>query len=160
MLETGYIKLHRSILSWEWYGDTVTTCVFLHLLLTANIKDDRWQGIDVPRGSRVCSYTKLAEELKKSKEILLYSYYSGNIEITQFSDGEIKYFDRKGDADFAHKLSTWLMDKTGRTWKLVREMSSAHVQTVSEQKQEELVADPLVASAMSLFENAEIVGVK
>ncbi|MBR6598327.1 MAG: hypothetical protein IKK76_02915, partial [Alphaproteobacteria bacterium] len=108
----------------------------------------------------ITSALELANELQKSKEILLYSYYSGNIEITQFSDGEIKYFDRKGDADFAHKLSTWLMDKTGRTWKLVREMASAHVQTVSEQKQEELVADPLVASAMSLFENAEIVGVK
>ncbi len=113
-----------------------------------------------PKFLTISSAMELATELQKSKEILLYSYYSGNIEITQFSDGEIKYFDRKGDADFTHKLAAWLMDKTGRTWKLVREMESAHTQTVSEQKQEELVADPLVASAMSLFENAEIVGVK
>ena len=52
------------------------------------------------------------------------------------------------------------MDKTGMTWMLERMMESVHTHTISEQKQEELVADPLVASAMSLFENAEIVGVK
>ncbi|MBE6771053.1 MAG: hypothetical protein E7547_02770 [Ruminococcaceae bacterium] len=62
MLETGYIKLHRSILNWEWYGDTVTKSLFLHLLLTVNIKDARWQGVDVPRGARVCSLTTLSEE--------------------------------------------------------------------------------------------------
>ena len=37
---------------------------------------------------------------------------------------------------------------------------SANTQTVSEQKHEELISDPLVASAMNLFEDAEIVGVK
>ncbi len=62
MIESGYIKLHRSILSWEWYGDIVTKSLFLHLLLTVNIKDARWQGVDVPRGSRVCSLKTLSEE--------------------------------------------------------------------------------------------------
>ena len=52
------------------------------------------------------------------------------------------------------------MDKTGHAWEMVRATESVHAHTISEQKQEELVADPLVASAMSLFENAEIVGVK
>ncbi len=102
----------------------------------------------------------LARALQENKEILLFSYYSSNIEIAEFADGKIKYFDRKGDMDFAHKLSTFLADKTGRQWILERMMESMHNQTVSEQKQQELAADPLVASAMSLFENAEIVGVK
>ena len=113
--------------------------------------------------SAVCEIQSAAElgvALQKSKEILLYSYYSNNIEIAEFNDGHIKYFDRKGDADFPHKLATWLMDKTGHAWELIRAQESVHANTINEQKQEELVADPLVASAMSLFENAEIVGVK
>ncbi len=113
-----------------------------------------------PQFCQICSANELANALQSAKEILLYSYYSSNIEIAEFSDGKIKYFDRKGDGDFAHKLSVWLMDKTGHQWTLERLMESAHTHTVSEQKQEELIADPLVASAMNLFENAEIVGVK
>ena len=108
----------------------------------------------------ITSATQLGEELQKSKEILLYSYFSSNIEVSEFADGKITYFDRKGDGDFVHKLTTWLMDKTGHAWEMVRANQDVHVHTMSEQKQEELVADPLVASAMSLFENAEIVGVK
>ncbi len=118
---------------------------------------------DAPQAKITCTISSagdLACELQNSKEILLYSYYSSNIEVADFQDGKIKYFDRKGDADFAHKLSVWLMDKTGHAWTLERVMETVNTQTVSEQQQAELEADPLVASAMSLFENAEIVGVK
>lgn len=108
---------------------------------------------------KISSAEDLANALQKAKEILLYSYYSSNIEVVEFSEGKIKYFDRKGDADFAPKLSAWLCDKTGCTWILERAQESLHTHTVTEKKQEELEADPMVASAMSLFEDAEIVGV-
>ena len=108
----------------------------------------------------ITSANDLANALQSSKEILLYSYYTSNIEVTEISDGVIKYFDRRGDADFAHKLATWLENKTGHAWQLQRETESAHKQTVTEQKKEELESDPLVASAMDLFADAEIVGVK
>lgn len=108
----------------------------------------------------ITSANDLGTALQETKEILLYSYFSSNIEIAEFEDGKIKYFDRKGDGDFVHKLSTWLTDKTGKHWSLERATETLHTHTISEQKQEELEADPLVASAMSLFENAEIVGVK
>ncbi len=104
--------------------------------------------------------TQLAAALQESKEILLYSYYSSNIEVAEISDNKIKYFDRRGDADFAQRLSTWLMNKTGHQWQLERATETVHTHTITEQKQEELAADPMIASAMSLFENAEIVGVK
>ena len=113
-----------------------------------------------PQVKKITSANELASALQESKEILLYSYYSSNIEVAEFADGKIKYFDRKGDGDFARKLATWLADKTGHAWALERVMETLNVHTMSEQKQEELEADPLVASAMSLFENAEIVGVK
>jgi DNA polymerase-3 subunit gamma/tau len=133
-----------------------------------NIFSDRMsQGnntaTQTPQIKCTCTITsagELANELQASKEILLYSYYSSNIEIAEFEDGKIKYFDRKGDADFVHKLAKWLMDKTGKQWQMERLTDTPHAHTISEQKQEELVADPLVASAMDLFADAEIIGVK
>lgn len=117
------------------------------------------EQVSEPEKTTVKSAEDLANLLQKSKEILLYSYYSSNIEIVEFSDGKIKYFDRKGELDFAQKLSVWLQEKTGHPWILERATESQHTHTVTEQKQEELEADPMVASAMSLFADAEIVGV-
>ena len=108
----------------------------------------------------ITTANELAAQLQNSKEILLYSYYSSNIEVAEIENGRIKYFDRRGDADFAPRLAKWLADKTGLQWKLERATESVHTHTITEQKQEELEADPMIASAMSLFENAEIVGVK
>lgn len=102
----------------------------------------------------------LANALQASKEILLYSYYTSNIEIVEISNYILKYFDRRGDADFAHKLSVWLNDKTGHAWTLERITESPHTHTITEQKKEELESDPMVASAMDLFADAEIVGIK
>ena len=131
-----------------------------------NILADRMAQTDTPAATpqkqfiEIKSAADLANALQSTKEILLYSYYSSNIEVSEFVECKITYFDRKGDADFAHKLTIWLNDKTGKQWVLQRETQSNNAHTISEQKQEELAADPLVDSAMSLFENAEIVGVK
>lgn len=113
-----------------------------------------------PDVATITTTNELAAQLQNSKEILLYSYYSSNIEVAEIENGRIKYFDRRGDADFAPRLAKWLADKTGLQWKLERATESVHTHTITEQKQEELEADPMIASAMSLFENAEIVGVK
>jgi len=64
MLEIGYIKLYRSLLSWEWYDDINTKTVFLHLLLTVSIEESKWHGITIKRGSRVSSYAVLAKETR------------------------------------------------------------------------------------------------
>ena len=60
---SGWIKLHRKFLDWEWYNDANTKHVFLHLLLTANTEDKKWQGIVVKRGQVVISLRKLANTL-------------------------------------------------------------------------------------------------
>lgn len=112
-----------------------------------------------PRAPAISSATELATALQASKEILLYSYYTSNIEIAEFADGAIKYFDRRGDADFAHTLATWLNEHTGRQWKLERVTESPHAQTITEKTHAELEADPMVASAMNLFEGAEVIGI-
>lgn len=57
---SGWIKLHRQIVDWEWYTDHNTFRVFIHLLLTANHKDKKYRGIELKAGSIVTSRDILA----------------------------------------------------------------------------------------------------
>lgn len=66
MTDQGFIKLHRSIQKWEWYQNSNTKDVFLHLLLNAQWEDSRFQGYEVPKGSMVTSYGSIARSLKLS----------------------------------------------------------------------------------------------
>lgn len=63
MLENGFVKTYRSLLTWEWYGDANTFRLFMHLLLTVNYENKQWRGIDIKRGQRLTSVNKLATEL-------------------------------------------------------------------------------------------------
>lgn len=65
-MSTGWVKLHRQLLDWEWYNDVNTTRVFLHLLLVANHKDNNWRGIEIKRGQRLTSISGLASETNLS----------------------------------------------------------------------------------------------
>lgn len=64
MARTGWIKLHRGLLDWEWYHDPNTFRVFMHLLLTANFDDNEYMGVKLKRGQCIVSVSKLAEELR------------------------------------------------------------------------------------------------
>ena len=70
MTEQGFIKLHRSILKWEWWEDNTTLKVFLWLLLNAQWEDSRYKGHSVPRGSLVTGRKKLAKELGMSEQMI------------------------------------------------------------------------------------------
>lgn len=118
---------------------------------------------DAPAETEKSCSIKSADELgallQTAREILLYTYYGNNIEITEFVDGHIKFFDRGNDTEFKHKLATFLADRTGHTWILESVQDAPHTQTVNEKKQAELKADPMIADAMQLFADAEIIGV-
>ena len=58
----GWIKLHRKMLDWEWYNDNNAKIVFLHLLLTANHKENKWKGQTILRGQKLTSLSHLAKE--------------------------------------------------------------------------------------------------
>lgn len=64
--DSGWIKLHRKILKWEWYDDINTKVLFFHLLLTVNHEDRKWHGILIKRGQRLTSIKKLASETRLS----------------------------------------------------------------------------------------------
>lgn len=62
MINNGWVVLHRKFLEWEWYDDTNTKILFLHIILKANWKDKKWRGIVIKRGSFVTSLAKLSKE--------------------------------------------------------------------------------------------------
>lgn len=57
----GFIKLHRSMLDWEWYGDPCTTLVFIHLLLNANFRERQYRGETVKVGECVFGVKAMAD---------------------------------------------------------------------------------------------------
>jgi len=59
---SGWIKLHRNLIDWEWYTDHNTCRLFVHCILKANHADKNWRGIDIKRGSFYTSLDTLAEE--------------------------------------------------------------------------------------------------
>ena len=82
-MNNGWIKLYRKFKNWEWYKDIKTKHLFLHLLLSANHKDKKWQGIMVKRGQLITGLFSLSKQtglsiqeirtslkkLKKTKEL-------------------------------------------------------------------------------------------
>lgn len=58
----GHIKLHRQFVEWEWYKNINVKTLFIHMLLKANWKDGKFQGMEIPRGSFISSVDQLAVE--------------------------------------------------------------------------------------------------
>lgn len=59
----GYVAIPRGLTDWEWYTEPNTARLFIHLLLTANWQEKRWQGITIKPGQLVTSQSQLAKQL-------------------------------------------------------------------------------------------------
>ena len=59
---SGWIKLHRKMIKWEWYKKPEMVHLFLYLLFRANHEDQKWQGIDIKRGQILTGRRKLSFE--------------------------------------------------------------------------------------------------
>jgi len=60
--QLGWIKVHRKLITWEWYKKPNMVHLFLHLLLSANREDGRWQSIEVKRGQLITGRNSLSED--------------------------------------------------------------------------------------------------
>jgi len=69
----GWIKLHRTIMDWEWYQDHNTTRLFIHLLLKANHKPNKWRGQVVDTGTVITGRKALASETGLTEQQVRYS---------------------------------------------------------------------------------------
>jgi hypothetical protein len=52
---SGWIKIHRKFLEWEWFNKSEAVHLFMYMLLKANHKDGKWQGMKVKRGQFISS---------------------------------------------------------------------------------------------------------
>ena len=106
----GSIKLHRSIMGWEWYKEPNTMRLFIHCLLKAQYQDSKFKGLTIKRGSFITGRNVLGQELgltpqqvrtilnklKETEEINISSTTRGtlievvNYESYQVSDTPIK----------------------------------------------------------------------
>ena len=59
---SGWIKLHRKLLEWEWYDDLPTFRLFTHLLLKVNFEKKKWRGIEILPGQIITGRKQLSEE--------------------------------------------------------------------------------------------------
>jgi hypothetical protein len=60
--QSGFVKLFRSLVDWEWYDDVNTCKLFLHCLIKANYSTKKWQGHVIRPGEFITSLGRLAIE--------------------------------------------------------------------------------------------------
>jgi len=87
--KTTWIKVDRNILDWGWYKDANTFRVFMHLLLTANVKPHKFMGVEIKRGELATSQKSLAESLGISvqsvRTAILHLKLTGEVTVSQHS---------------------------------------------------------------------------
>ena len=59
----GWIKIYPKMTEWRWYTDSYTKAIFLHLLLTANVKDKPFMATMIRRGQVLTSVRRLSDDL-------------------------------------------------------------------------------------------------
>ena len=67
---SGWIKIHRKFLDWQWFGKSEPVHLFIYLLLKANHKDGQWQGIDIKRGQLITSFGKISSDTGISLQVV------------------------------------------------------------------------------------------
>lgn len=65
-MSAGYIKLHRSLLDWQYWDDHNTTRLLIYFLVSVNYEPKKWMGIIINPGSMVTSYEKIAAQTQLS----------------------------------------------------------------------------------------------
>lgn len=59
-MDNGYVKLYRSLNSWEWKNNPNMVALFIHFLLNANYQESKWRNLVIKEGQFVSSVSKLA----------------------------------------------------------------------------------------------------
>jgi len=67
---SGWIKIHRKFLDWEWFNKSEAVHLFLYMLIKANHKDGKWQGVDVKRGQFISSLGNISNATGLSIQVI------------------------------------------------------------------------------------------
>lgn len=66
MLENGFVKLPREIVTRKWFGDRNTLQLYVILLLKATFKESEFEGVKLKPGQLITSTSKLGEATSQS----------------------------------------------------------------------------------------------
>ena len=61
-MNTGWIKIYRSLLYWEWADVPEMVALWVRLIIRATHEDTQWHGVTISRGQLVTTTAKLAAE--------------------------------------------------------------------------------------------------
>lgn len=61
-MSNGFVKVHRKMIHWEWYTDSKTLHLFLHLLFKANYLPSKWRGVSLSPGQIITGRRQLSLE--------------------------------------------------------------------------------------------------
>lgn len=59
---SGWIKLHRDLVEWEWHNKPEMVALWVFLLLKANHQAQKWHGVNVDRGQVLTGLHRLNEQ--------------------------------------------------------------------------------------------------
>lgn len=59
---SGWVKIHRQFLNWEWFNKSEAVHLFMYLLLKANHTQGTWQGNTINKGQFITSYGKISSD--------------------------------------------------------------------------------------------------
>lgn len=84
-MKSGWFKMYRSIIDWEWFKEHDMTCFFIYCLSNANLEDRTWRGVFVKRGQLLVSRSIVCRELgieeRRYRTIISRLQKSGEIEV-------------------------------------------------------------------------------
>lgn len=63
-----WIKTYKKLIEWEWYKDSSTVHLFIHLIIKAEYKESNWRGIVIERGQLVTSRRILSSQTGISEQ--------------------------------------------------------------------------------------------
>lgn len=119
MNDTTYLKLFRKMLTWEWYKDTNTTRVFLHILLNAQYQPSRLNGYEIGAGECTFGYRVWAKELGLSvqqvRTAIKHLISTHEITIRSTHHGSIIHLE---------KWEFWQIDEGGATRKVTHKLTT------------------------------------
>lgn len=132
-MKDDYLKLFRKMLEWEWYKDTNTKMVFIHMLLKANWTAGRFMGVEIPVGSFASSLSNLAAETNLSQQNVrtAIKHLKSTGEITYISHGKFTVFTIN---NYGKYQATNKQDNTQLTG--FQQGANTEVTTIEERKKE------------------------
>lgn len=62
-MKSGWLKIYRSIVDWEWFSEHDMTTFFIWCLCNANVDGRMWRGVYIKPGQLVVSRSTVCKEL-------------------------------------------------------------------------------------------------